>query len=170
MVTRTTTVKAAAASKPAAKPAVKATAPATPAPAYAAGKSVAKPVGKVAAVSASKPVPATSKAPATKGAASKAVAKPPAPVTVTLKHLSAELAERHDLAKNQAGMLVTEMFEAVIAHIKSGDRVRIAGLGILEVRNRAARMGRNPATGEAVQIKASKKIAFRASKDLKQAI
>ena len=49
-------------------------------------------------------------------------------------------------------------------------RIRIPGLGILQVRKRAARMGRNPATGEAIKIKASKKIAFRASKDLKEAV
>jgi DNA-binding protein HU-beta len=48
--------------------------------------------------------------------------------------------------------------------------VKIAGLGILQVRKRAARMGRNPATGEAIKIKASKKVAFRAAKDLKMAI
>ena len=44
------------------------------------------------------------------------------------------------------------------------------GLGILQVRKRPARMGRNPATGEAIKIKASKKIAFRASKDLKELV
>jgi DNA-binding protein HU-beta len=48
--------------------------------------------------------------------------------------------------------------------------VKIAGLGILLVRKRAARMGRNPMTGEAIKIKASKKVAFRAAKDLKMAI
>jgi DNA-binding protein HU-beta len=46
----------------------------------------------------------------------------------------------------------------------------MAGLGILQVRKRAARMGRNPATGEAIKIKASKKVAFRAAKDLKMAV
>ncbi|MGB9209356.1 MAG: HU family DNA-binding protein, partial [Pseudolabrys sp.] len=45
-----------------------------------------------------------------------------------------------------------------------------AGLGILVVRNRAARVGRNPATGETINIKASKKVAFRASAALKMAI
>jgi DNA-binding protein HU-beta len=44
------------------------------------------------------------------------------------------------------------------------------GLGILQVRKRAARVGRNPATGEAIKIKASKKVAFRAAKDLKMAV
>ena len=55
-------------------------------------------------------------------------------------------------------------------HLKKGDRIRISGLGILQVRKRAARMGRNPATGEAIKIKASKKIAFRAAKELKEAV
>jgi len=50
------------------------------------------------------------------------------------------------------------------------ERIRIGGLGILQVRKRAARMGRNPATGEAIQIKASKKVAFRASKELKESV
>ena len=48
--------------------------------------------------------------------------------------------------------------------------IRLNGLGILQVRKRAARMGRNPATGEAIKIKASKKVAFRASKELKTAV
>ena len=55
-------------------------------------------------------------------------------------------------------------------HLKKGERIRIAGLGILQVRKRPARMGRNPATGEQIKIAASKKVAFRASKDLKEAV
>jgi hypothetical protein len=46
-------------------------------------------------------------------------------------------------------------------HLKRGDKIRLNGLGILQVRKRAARMGRNPATGEAIKINARKKIAFR---------
>jgi DNA-binding protein HU-beta len=57
----------------------------------------------------------------------------------------------------------------ITKHLKKGERVRIAGLGILQVKNRAARMGRNRATGEAIKIKAGKKVAFRAAKDLKMA-
>ena len=56
------------------------------------------------------------------------------------------------------------------ARLSPALRIRIGGLGILQVRKRAARMGRNPATGEQIQIKASKKVAFRASKELKEAI
>jgi DNA-binding protein HU-beta len=46
----------------------------------------------------------------------------------------------------------------------------VSGLGIIEVKDRPARMGRNPATGEAIQIAASKKVAFRAAKELKEAL
>ena len=56
------------------------------------------------------------------------------------------------------------------ADLSQGNRIRIGGLGILQVRKRAARMGRNPATGEAIKIKASKKVAFRALKELKEAV
>jgi DNA-binding protein HU-beta len=90
--------------------------------------------------------------------------------TVTLKHLAAELAERHELSKKQAEAVLTGMVALVARHLKKGDRLRFNGLGILQVRKRAARMGRNPATGEAIKIKASKKVAFRAAKDLREAI
>ena len=90
--------------------------------------------------------------------------------TVTLKHLAAAVAEDHEMAKKQAEAVLTSMVDLVVRHLKKGDRIRIGGLGILVVRRRAARMGRNPATGEAIKIKASKKVAFRAAKDLKEAI
>ena len=96
-------------------------------------------------------------------------AKTTAP-TVTLKHLSANVAEAHELSKKQAEAILGNMVDLVVKHLKKGDRIRIGGLGILVVRKRAARMGRNPATGEPIQIKASKKVAFRASKDLKEAV
>jgi DNA-binding protein HU-beta len=66
--------------------------------------------------------------------------------------------------------LLGDLVSLITKHLKKGELVRIAGLGILQVRKRAARMGRNPATGEAIQIKASKKVAFRPAKDLKMAI
>ena len=90
--------------------------------------------------------------------------------TVTLKHLAANVAEQHELAKKHSEAILGSMVDLVVKHLKKGDRIRIGGLGILQVRKRAARMGRNPATGEAIKIKASKKIAFRAAKDLKAAI
>ncbi len=90
--------------------------------------------------------------------------------TVTLKQMAAELAERHELPKRQAEAILGDMVALTTRHLKKGDRIRISGLGILRVQKRAARMGRNPATGEAIKIKASKKVAFRASKELKEAV
>jgi len=90
--------------------------------------------------------------------------------TVTLKHLAASLAEDNEISKKQAEAILGGLVGNIVKHLKKGERIRIGGLGILQVRKRAARMGRNPATGEAIQIKASKKVAFRASKELKEAI
>jgi DNA-binding protein HU-beta len=96
--------------------------------------------------------------------------KAAAPATVTLKHLAAALSEEHELSKKSAESILTDLVGRITKHLKKGERIRIVGLGILQVRKRAARMGRNPATGEPIQIKASKKVAFRASKELKEAI
>jgi DNA-binding protein HU-beta len=90
--------------------------------------------------------------------------------TVTLKHIAAALAAEHELAKKQSEAILNDMIGLVVKHLKKGDRIRIGGLGILQVRKRAARMGRNPATGQPIKIKASKKVAFRAAKELKEAI
>jgi len=92
------------------------------------------------------------------------------PSTITLKHLAAALAEEHEMSKKQTEAVLTDLVTRITKHLKKGDRIRIVGLGILQVRKRAARMGRNPATGEAIHIKASKKVAFRAAKELKEAI
>jgi DNA-binding protein HU-beta len=93
----------------------------------------------------------------------------PKPV-ITLKHLAAVLAEEHHLTKRAGEALLGDLVGIITKHLKKHERVRIAGLGILQVRNRAARMGRNPATGEVIKIKASRKVAFRAAKDLKMAV
>jgi DNA-binding protein HU-beta len=117
--------------------------------------------------------PAKKAAPAAKKAAAPpkaAAAKAAVQATVTLKHLAAALAETHDLPKKQAEAMLGDLVALTTKHLKKGDKIRLAGLGILQVRKRAARMGRNPATGAAIKIKASKKIAFRASKELKEAM
>jgi DNA-binding protein HU-beta len=98
-----------------------------------------------------------------------APAKTAAP-TLTAKHIAAKLAETHKFSKKQAEQIVTDFVDTVVKHLKKGERIRLVGLGIFQVRHRAARMGRNPATGEPIQIKASKKVAFRAAKELKQSI
>ncbi|HEX6609174.1 MAG TPA: HU family DNA-binding protein [Hyphomicrobiaceae bacterium] len=92
------------------------------------------------------------------------------PETVTLRHLGSALSESHELPKKQVTALLEDMVADITKHLKKGARIRIGGLGILQVRKRPARMGRNPATGEAIKIKASKKVAFRAAKELKEAV
>jgi DNA-binding protein HU-beta len=89
---------------------------------------------------------------------------------VTLKSVFEQISESHGLAKKQAHGLATGFVEALTTHLVKGDKVRMSGLGILEVRNRPARAGRNPGTGETIEIAASKKVAFRAAKELKEAI
>lgn len=90
--------------------------------------------------------------------------------TVTLKQIAAELAETHELTKKQTNLIMDDLVAQLVKNLKKGNRIRMAGLGILQVRKRAARMGRNPATGEAIKIPAKKKIAFRAAKELKEAV
>ena len=102
-----------------------------------------------------------------------AAAKPAAAVKaeiVTLRHLATSVAESQGLSQKQANEVLSETVDLIGKHLKKGARIRIPGLGTLEVRKRAARMGRNPATGETIKIKASKKVAFRAAKDLNEAI
>ncbi|MDB5572508.1 MAG: family DNA-binding protein [Hyphomicrobiales bacterium] len=134
-------------------------APAAPAKAAKAAKTPAK-----AAKSAKAPA---AKASAAKAPAAKASA---ASATVTLKHIAAQLASEHEVSKKQAEGMLTGMIDHVVKNLKKGSRVRLVGLGILQVKKRAARMGRNPATGEQIKIKASKKVAFRAAKELKEAV
>ncbi|RDI53873.1 DNA-binding protein HU-beta, partial [Microvirga subterranea] len=87
-----------------------------------------------------------------------------------LRHLAERLSETHELPKRQANEMLTQVVEMITRSLKKGEKIRLTGLGILQVRKRAARMGRNPQTGEAIKIKASKKIAFRPAKELKEAV
>jgi DNA-binding protein HU-beta len=66
--------------------------------------------------------------------------------------------------------MLTQVVEMIAKGLKKGEKIRLTGLGILQVRKRAARTGRNPQTGEPIKIKASKKIAFRPAKELKEAV
>ena len=115
---------------------------------------------------------AAKKAPAAAKSAAKnpKSAAPAKQATVTLRQLAAELAEDHEMPRKQCDAMLGDMVGLVTRHLKKGDKIRISGLGVLQVRKRAARMGRNPATGEPIKIKASKKVAFRVAKELKEAI
>jgi nucleoid DNA-binding protein len=70
----------------------------------------------------------------------------PAPATITLKQMAAELAASQDMPKSQAEAVVGELMALTTRHLQSGDKVRLTGLGILQVKDRPARMGRNPGT------------------------
>ena len=72
--------------------------------------------------------------------------------------------------KVQAEEVVESMLEAIIKTLKKGDEVSIAGLGIFSVKPRAARMARNPKTGEQVKVAATRVPKFRAAKALKDAV
>src|SRR5262245_36454001 len=93
-----------------------------------------------------------------------------AQTTVNQKHLAADIAAGHELSMNARESIMNDLIARLVKNLKKGARIRLAGLGVLQVRRRAARMGRNPATGEAIKIKASKKVAFRAAKELKESI
>ena len=90
--------------------------------------------------------------------------------TVSTRNLATQLAEKHELSQKAANAILEDPIANITKHLKKGARIRLNGLGIMVVRKRGPRMGRNPATGEAIKIKASKKVAFRASKELKEAI
>jgi DNA-binding protein HU-beta len=102
------------------------------------------------------------------------VIKPAAPKakveTVSSRQLAIQLAEKHELSKKQANAIMDDLAGLITKQLKKGVRIRLNGLGILQVRKRPARMGRNPATGEAIKIKASKKVAFRVAKELKESV
>ena len=99
-----------------------------------------------------------------------AAKKPGAQATVTLKHLAANISETHEMSKKQTEAVLGDLVGLVTKHLKKGDRIRIGGLGILQVRKRAARMGRNPATGEPIKIPAKRVCKFRLAKQMKDAV
>jgi len=90
--------------------------------------------------------------------------------TVTLRQLAESLSDSHELPKKQVLSVLEDLVGTITKHLKRGARIRIGGLGILQVRKRPARMGRNPATGQPIKIKASKKVAFRPAKELKESV
>ena len=136
----------------------KASAAKTSAPPAKLGKAPAKVAPPTKAKPAAKP----------KGAAAEKTSAVAA--AVSLKQMAAGLAESHDLPKRQVEAMLGEFVQTFAEHLTKGTKIRINGLGIFQVRSRAARLGRNPATGEQIEIKASKKIAFRPAKELKEAV
>jgi DNA-binding protein HU-beta len=130
------------------------------APARKAAEPASTPAKRLAKAAAPKAAPkAAKKATGTSGSA-----------ILTLRHIAEQLSAAHELPKRQANEMLTQVIEMIAKSLKKGDKIRLSGLGILQVRKRAARTGRNPQTGEPIKIKASKKIAFRPAKELKEAV
>ncbi len=84
--------------------------------------------------------------------------------------LISAVAEKSGLTKKDATAVLTAIIDTVEETLKKGDSVQIMGFGTFEVRQRAARKGRNPQTGEEIEIKASKTPAFKPGKQLKDAV
>ncbi len=80
------------------------------------------------------------------------------------------IADSADISKAAAGRALDGFVAAVTEALKSGDQVTLVGFGTFSVRERAARQGRNPQTGETIEIKASNNPAFKAGKALKDAV
>lgn len=137
-----------------------------PARRTAARKPAARKPAARAAAPARPATPTRSRAPK----AVKVSGKTGGPGTVTLAHLVAELSDVYGLPKKAMAEIFDDFVDVTKANLKLGNKIRITGLGILQVRKRAARMGRNPQTGEPIKIKASKKVGFRVAKDLKLAV
>ena len=84
--------------------------------------------------------------------------------------LIAAVAEKTDLSKKDADAAVSAVLGAITDALKAGDKIQLVGFGTFEVRNRAAKQGRNPRTGETMTVPASKVPAFKAGKALKDAV
>lgn len=84
--------------------------------------------------------------------------------------LIAKVAENACLSKKDAGRVVDAVFEAITTALKEGEKVQLIGFGNFEIRERAARSGRNPQTGETITIAASKNPTFKPSKNLKELV
>ena len=84
--------------------------------------------------------------------------------------LVAKVAEKSGVTKKDAEKAVAGIFAAVQEALVAGDKVQVLGFGTFEVKERAARTGRNPQTGEELQIAASKNPSFKPGKALKEAV
>ena len=91
-------------------------------------------------------------------------------VTLKKNDLIAQVASSSGLSKSDAGKALDAVLNSITSALASGDEVRIIGFGTFSVSNRAATTGRNPRTGEVIQIAASKQPKFKAGSPLKDAV
>jgi DNA-binding protein HU-beta len=89
---------------------------------------------------------------------------------MTQSQVAATLAEKTDISKKQAKVILEEINSLVVRQLKKEGSLRLAGLGIFRKRKTKARIGRNPATGEQIQIPARTRLRFTAAKALKDAV
>ena len=89
---------------------------------------------------------------------------------MTKKELVAYVAEKANLSKKDAETAVNSVFDGITEALKTDGKIQLVGFGSFEVKERAARMGKNPATGETIEIPASKSPSFKAGKALKDTI
>ena len=80
------------------------------------------------------------------------------------------VASKADIPKQKAEEIVNGVFDDIVAALKNGDKVNISGFGTFSVSERKARTGRNPKTGESIQIAASRAAKFKAGKTLKDSL
>ena len=80
------------------------------------------------------------------------------------------IAEQADISKASAGRALDAVFGSITDTLAKGEAVSLVGFGTFSVKERSARTGRNPQTGETIQIKASKSASFKAGKALKDAV
>ena len=84
--------------------------------------------------------------------------------------LVAAAAEKTDITKKDAECLLSAAFETISEKLIQGEKVQLSGFGTFEVKEREARVGRNPRTKEEIRIPATRQIAFKTSKNLKQKV
>ena len=84
--------------------------------------------------------------------------------------LIAAAAEKSGITKKDAEQVICTTFDTIAQELQKGEKVQISGFGIFEVKEREARVGRNPRTNEAMQIPSTKVPTFKASKTLKEKI
>jgi nucleoid DNA-binding protein len=127
-----------------------------------------KAVAKKSPAKKAAPKKAVAKKSASKPAPAKAIkVTAPAGKTITASALLQAVADHNELSRADAKRFIEGYLNVVKAHVLKGVKVKIGDIGMLVVRSRKARMGRNPATGAPVKIKASKKLAFRQSATMK---
>jgi len=103
-----------------------------------------------------------------KKADSAAVTKAPPAPTVRKPEFLASISEKTGVSKKDADAVLTAVLETIQEEVSSGKRINFLGFGTFKLSERSARTGRNPQTGESIEIKASKSLGFTVSKSLKE--